>query len=86
MDQKTIYGQSSESLVDHVCQKVGYIRAANDYGKDRCPMSLRKRKLLKGKARYPMIKWDGKVPQCEILCPILMGDLMCNESRQQWEG
>ena len=62
-----MYGQSSKCLVDHVSQKVGYIRAATDYGKDRCPMSLEK--LLNGKARYPMIQWDGKVPRVKLYAP-----------------
>ena len=55
-----------------MCAKKWDIRAANDYGKDRCPMSQEKEN----------IKWEGKVPHdetgwkgapCEILCPIGMG-------------
>ena len=70
-----------------MCAKKWDIRAANDYGKDRCPMSQKKKKN---------IKWEGKVPHdetgwkgalCKILCPIGMGGLMCNEiSSKQWEG
>ena len=39
--------------------KVGYNRAANDYGKDRYTMSLEN---VKWEGKVPMIKREGKVP------------------------
>ena len=35
-------------------------------------------KLLNGKKRYPMMKWDEKVPRSELIHSIVMGDVMCN--------
>ena len=65
-----------------MCAKKWDIRAANDYGKDRCHMS---QEILNGKARYPMMKWDGKVPCLKFCAPWEWEVLMCNEisSKQQ---
>ena len=73
-------GSQIKSVSDHVCQKVGYIRAVkHNYGKDRWPN--KSRKLLNGKAMYPMMKWDGKVALCEFIHPIRNG--RCNVQPKQ---
>ena len=66
MDQ-IIYGQSDKSPGDHVCQKWDILELQKRPWEGKVPHESRE--LLNGKTRYPMMKWDGKVPCVTLYTP-----------------